>query len=131
MPHLDDGRPVTLGDDHRVRGEDLDLRLLNPGQAAIALLDSTFTAIYADGLPTAYERMWQPDFESDIVAACEHIGAHAYADIWTMETDDDEDGARWMALDGELTDLEDAGDLIWAHMLAYVDAHPEEFFLPE
>jgi hypothetical protein len=85
------------------------------------------------------------DFAPYLPAAARYLGADAYADLFDraialfdierlpdrryrqdrLEEMGDEPLDR---LDDEFYALEDAGDVIWATLLDYVEAHPETFF---
>jgi hypothetical protein len=122
---------------------------LNPGQAAVAVLDFTFGRIYGDGPRSLYESNVD-GIESLVVSAAQRIGATAYAEVFSRVRElvpsklrgdgmavalhfiDATDGAvmeqQLQSIERELYALEDAGDIIWDRMLRYIEANPNEFF---
>lgn len=120
---------------------------LNPGQAAVAILDFAFSRIYGDGLQSLYES-YVDGIESLVVSAAQRVGAYAEVfsrvrDLVPSElrgngmavalhfidaTDDAGMEQQWQSIERELYGLEDAGDLIWDRMLRYIEANPDEFF---
>jgi hypothetical protein len=121
---------------------------LNPGQAAVAILDFAFSRINGDGLQSLYES-YVDGIESLVVSAAQRVGATAYAEVFSRVRDlvpsglrgdgmavalhfidatDDAGMEQWQSFERELYGLEDAGDLIWDRMLRYIEANPDEFF---
>lgn len=101
---------------------------LNPGQRAIVVMNGAFDYTYGDGLESLYH--YAPELAREAPRAARHVGADAYAGLFERAGEayarGDEDAVE--AINDELYVIEDSGEVIWKRMLAYVEAHPDEFF---
>jgi hypothetical protein len=98
------------------------LGLLSPGQRAVYSLNCALGSIYGDGLQSLYEENCEPTPE--LPESCELVGAPAFGDIFRRANA----GEDLAELEGAFYRLEDSGNTLWEPMLAYVRAHPSEFF---
>jgi hypothetical protein len=138
----------------RVHPDVLDaLDKLNEGQAAIVLLNAFFDELNGDGIDAAYQRLTVDGAPRRLTAAAELVGADAYADVFAQveqslppgirdnstalrshledresaALDSGDEDTILRAYEDQIYKLEDEGNLIWHHMVRYVEHHPDQF----